>query len=186
MKQYAEDVQFKIEALTHDFSNPEGVYARYPILMDKLIKKEKLSAKEFLLSKRLNNTERTRINSFSKYQLELVIIRVLSLLFNEVEESTMTKMSTFVEQFANYVRFEIDVIAKRKLDIERRLEEKRTLREEQQDKNALADHIDSVDRVSDFTSGDHDAVGGREYTATLLDPRVDKPIKTIKKKESFV
>jgi len=49
----------------------------------------------------------------------------------------MTRMSKFVEQLANYVRFEIHVIAKRKLDVERKVEEKKKNREESRPDNAL-------------------------------------------------
>lgn len=64
------------------------------------------TAKEFLLhQENLTKTERDIINRFDRYGLELVCIKVLSLLYNDVEESSLTRMSRFIQQLANYVRF---------------------------------------------------------------------------------
>lgn len=122
------ELQINVEKATNDFTNPENVYSRYPKIMDILVKKDQPSAKDFLLSCKLNSTEKQIVNRFHLYQMELVCIKVLSLLFNEVEESTMVKLSTFVEQIANYLRCEVNVITKRRLGVESKEEVSKDLK----------------------------------------------------------
>lgn len=98
-------LQLAIENELYNYTDVDSFYARCPDLLSQIIKSGKQSANEFLLERQLTKIDKSIVNRFDKYGLELVCIQVLSLLFNEKQDTTMTKMSKFVQQLENYVRF---------------------------------------------------------------------------------
>lgn len=77
-----------------------------------MIRKDQ-SAKDFLLSRSLNPVERGRVNTLNQYQMELVCLKVLSLLFNEIE---VIRVSSFLDHLSKYIQFEISVVMNRSRD----------------------------------------------------------------------
>lgn len=63
--------------------------------------------------KHLSNYDISFVNSIDRYGFEIVARQVLCLLFGELEESTMVKAATFLDQLARHIKFAREVIAKR-------------------------------------------------------------------------
>lgn len=75
----------------------------------------------------------------------------------------MTKMSKFVQQLANYVRFEVNVRAKCKDDLEERLNDMRS----EEAGIGLADPKDGIARASTLYNHTFDSLETTEHAGTL-------------------
>lgn len=100
------ELQHAIEALSlESLSDASVAYRRFPSLMSKLIKSDKQTAKEYILYK-LTKKGRSKCHTFKarsgflnyleRYDLELLCVRAISLLFSEVVESSLVKTSSFL------------------------------------------------------------------------------------------
>ncbi|XP_074373729.1 putative DNA-directed RNA polymerase [Apium graveolens] len=115
------DIQKFIEESTFEFDE-ESMYKTVPNVIIDMIKKGEQSAtlgyssaKDFLLlSKKLSDEEKESLNVFGNYTLEVLIIHVLSTLFNAVESNSVIRLSTLVDRLDTAVRSQITLLMRRK------------------------------------------------------------------------
>ncbi|KAL3646614.1 hypothetical protein CASFOL_009581 [Castilleja foliolosa] len=97
------------------------MYKTVPNVIIDMIKKGEesgsSSAKEFLLlSKKLSDEEKSSLNVFGTYTLEVLLIHVLSTLFNAVESNSVIRLSTLIDRLDTTVRSQITLLMRRKFD----------------------------------------------------------------------
>lgn len=117
------ELQHAIEALSlESLSDASVAYRRFPSLMSKLIKSDKQTAKEYILYK-LTKKGRSKchtekdlcfLNSLERYDLELLCVRAISLLFSEVVESSLVKTSSFLSLLQKSLLFMHEVTLPRR------------------------------------------------------------------------
>ncbi|KAL6491696.1 hypothetical protein OROGR_034165 [Orobanche gracilis] len=95
------------------------MYKTVPNVIIDMIKKGEesgsSSAKEFLLlSKKLSDEEKSSLNVFGTYTLEVLLIHVLSTLFNAVESNSVIRLSTLIDRLDTTVRSQITLLMRRK------------------------------------------------------------------------
>lgn len=68
--------------------------------MGKFMKPDKINAKDFILSKRggskLRESEICLLNAMDRYDLELLCLRAMSILFSDIAESSLVRTSAFL------------------------------------------------------------------------------------------
>ena len=116
------NIQIFIEESTFQFDE-ESMYKTVPNVITKMIKKGEesgySSAKDFLYSSnKLSEQEKESLNVFGNYTLEVLIIHVLSTLFNAVESNSVIRLSTLVDRLDTAVRSQITLLMRRKFQRE--------------------------------------------------------------------
>ena len=123
------EIQKFIEESTFEFDE-KSMYKTVPNVISDMIKKANqsaspadCSAKDYLLSStKLTAEEKESLNVFSNYTLEVLIVHVLSTLFNAVESNSVIRLSTLVDRLDAAVRSQITLLMRRKFQRECTLE----------------------------------------------------------------
>lgn len=108
-------LQLLIEDMTMKFDE-KSVFKSSSNLIKLLIGKDMITAKEFLKQKKcdLSENDLKLIHEFGQYTLEALIINVLGSMFNCVNELSVVKASTLMEQIDSAVRVQAVTIARNK------------------------------------------------------------------------
>lgn len=116
------DIQLFIESSTFEFDE-KSMYKTVPNAVKMMIlrgeesvkKSSSSSANNFLLkSKKLTAEEKLSLNVFGQHTLEVLLIHVLSVLFNSVESNSVIRLSTLIDRLDTTVRSQIKLLMKRK------------------------------------------------------------------------
>ena len=94
----------EIEDLTMNFDE-KSVFKSVPSLIKLLICQDMITAKEYLMQKcGLYENDLTYIQVFGQYTLEAIIIHVLRSMFNCVQDLSVIRVSTLIEQIDSTVQ----------------------------------------------------------------------------------
>lgn len=99
-------LQLAIEEHTMDFDE-NNVFKHSTMMLDKIINKGGITAKEYLKQKKcgLSEIELSYIHVFSQYTLEALLIHVLGSVFNNIQDLSIVRVSTLIEQIDSHVRY---------------------------------------------------------------------------------
>jgi len=96
-------LQSEIESLTTQFDDLKNRFQIVPDLLHLLIDKNKTSAREFLKSQNIPDSDKVLLSYLDPYTIEGIIVYVLGLLFNSIQESPAVRVSTLVEYLSRFV-----------------------------------------------------------------------------------
>ena len=97
-------LQNEIEEMTMKFDEI-SVFKSVPNLLKLLINNDMITAKRYLIQKcGLSKKDLTSLKVFGKYTLEAIIINVLGSVFNCVQDLSLVRVSTLIEQIDSIVR----------------------------------------------------------------------------------
>lgn len=97
------DLQNKIEDLTMNFDE-NSVFKSFRNLIPLLICRDMITAKEQLIKKGLYEKDEPYIHVLGRYTLEAVMIHVLGSVFNCLQDLSVVRVSTLIQQIDSIVR----------------------------------------------------------------------------------
>lgn len=105
------ELQIQIENLTMNFEE-KSVFKSSPSLLKLLISDNMITAKEYLKQKKcgLSEDELASINKLGTYTLEALIIHVLGCVFNCLDDLSVVRVATLVDQIDSSVRVHMGII----------------------------------------------------------------------------
>lgn len=106
-------IQMDIENQTSKFDE-ESMFKTAPNLIKILISSDKVSAKDFLRSKLLENNDIELLSEFGHYTIEALIVHVLCLVFNSVEYDSLIRVASLVERLESSVRIQASLLKYRR------------------------------------------------------------------------
>ncbi|GLU24484.1 hypothetical protein SLE2022_404150 [Rubroshorea leprosula] len=96
-------MQIEIEDETMVF-NEKNVYKSTPNIIRMLIRKNEECAKDYLRGRLLDKADMELLSEFGQYTIEALIVHVLSMVFNSLENNSIIRVASLVEQLESSVR----------------------------------------------------------------------------------
>lgn len=106
-------LQLEIEDLSMAFDE-QSIFKTVPNLIRTLIRIDEINAKDYLRGKVELKEDKELLAEFGQYTIEALIIHVLSMVFNSLEESSIIRLASLIEQLESCVRSQAALLKHRR------------------------------------------------------------------------